>query len=84
MNRYRVDWQPNAIDAIAEIWLAALDRRAIAEACNAAEQLLAVLPAERGKPLHEGLRKIVVGPLAIIFSVDADERLVLIEGANRR
>lgn len=76
MTRYTVIWIEDASDELAEIWIAAVDRNAVASAANAIDAELAVDADLKGAALSEGLRVMVYYPLRVLFSVNSDDRTV--------
>ena len=76
MTRYTVIWVEDASDELAEIWMAALDRNAIAAAANVIDAELAEDAELKGGPLREGLRVVAHPPLRVLYSVNLDDRIV--------
>jgi hypothetical protein len=72
-----VSWPPAQRD-LAELWIAAVDRQAIADAANLIELLLSKLPSAAGFEIAEGLRGLVEEPLYVQFSVDEADRIVTV------
>jgi len=75
MNRYTVVWVKSAEDELAELWIAASERRAIAAATHEIDRQLSTDPASKGEPLQEGLRGVTVPPLRVIFWVNDVDRI---------
>ncbi len=50
--RYTVTWVPTALNALADLWNNAPDRKAIAQAADRIDQLLAVDPDQQGQAFH--------------------------------
>lgn len=73
MNRYIVHWKQEAQDALAEFWLEAADRTALANAANQIDRLLGIDPIRHGVDLHEGFRALNVPPLRVIYEIHADD-----------
>jgi len=61
---------------LAELWLNAADRNAVAAAAHAIDQELCGDAPEKGTDLSEGLRSICAPPLKAIFTVREDDRIV--------
>ena len=78
MTRFTVVWSEPAQNRLATIWIGAPDRNAVTAAANAIDAALASDPADKGTPVHEGLRAITIPPLHVLFSVDEPDRLVRI------
>jgi plasmid stabilization system protein ParE len=76
MSRFTVVWTREAKDQLADIWTNATDRADVTAAAAAIDAGLLLDVADRGAPLSEGLRKLVVPPLVALFSVSEPDRLV--------
>jgi hypothetical protein len=76
MKRFTVDWEPDAEDELARIWMQADDPSAVARAQVKADQLLASDPIGKGHHVSEGLYQIHVPPLVLTYSVDAAKQFV--------
>jgi mRNA-degrading endonuclease RelE of RelBE toxin-antitoxin system len=76
MKRFAVDWEPDAEDELARIWMQADDPSAVARAQVKADQLLASDPIGKGQHVSEGLYQIHVAPLVLTYSVDAAKLVV--------
>lgn len=76
MTRYTVVWHPDAQDELAELWMAAADRIAIAAAADLIDLELSEDAGNKGLHVAEGLRAFYVAPLRILFAVREDDRLV--------
>jgi hypothetical protein len=70
MNLFTVEWEPDAEDTLARIWLTAPDPDAVTRAQARADQLLARNPTGHGRHLHEGVYRLDVPPLAVVYTVD--------------
>jgi hypothetical protein len=66
--KYTVVWSPRAEDALAEIWVRASNRQAIAAAANFIDRTLQRSPHTKGQDLY-GDRLIVQPPLSVVYSV---------------
>ncbi|MCI0458140.1 MAG: hypothetical protein L0Z62_14345 [Gemmataceae bacterium] len=67
---YSVDWEDDALDTLATIWMHSSDRGAVTSAQAAIDRLLAADPRKHGIPLSEGLFAIEVHPLRAQFEMD--------------
>ena len=75
MKRFRVTWHPDARNELAQIWLAAEDRAAVADAANRIDTVLGDDPEAAGDDFY-GDRILVERPLAVTFVVRPDDRWV--------
>ncbi len=78
--RYSVNWTPNAVDQLADVWVVNVpDRGAVTAASHRIEQRLRVDPERQGEDFY-GDRLLVDAPLAVTFAVYADDlRVDLLE-----
>lgn len=76
--RFTVICQIQAQDDIAEHWINASDRAAVAAASDHIDRELAVDPMLKGRVLQEGLRVFDALPLRAIYEVIADDRKVIV------
>jgi plasmid stabilization system protein ParE len=76
MTRFTVIWSNEALNQLAQIWLAAVDRPAVNAAAAAIDGQLANDPQSKGTALSEGLRALDVPPLHALFAVAEPDRLV--------
>ena len=83
MSAYTILWEPDALDAAADLWIRSTNRAAVARACDAAERLLKTDPASQGVDLREGLRKLDVKPVRFVFSVQEADRIVLLHAVKQ-
>jgi hypothetical protein len=74
--KYTVVWKPSVRDRLAETWIDAPDRRAVSDAAHRIDQLLQEDPADRGESRDEGTRILVELPLAVVYEIVEDDRLV--------
>lgn len=84
MSRFRLYWQPGALDDLADIWMKASDRAAVNLAIDLLEAQLAENPTVWGKELSEGLYQISIQPVRLLFTLDAKGRIVKVLHAQRR
>jgi hypothetical protein len=78
MTRYTVIYTRSALQALAREWLNATDRRAITRAGDEIDRQLLFDAPEQGEPVREGLRRFLVYPLQMQFSVEENDRMVTI------
>jgi plasmid stabilization system protein ParE len=75
---YTVVWRPTAERTLAEIWTAAVDRQAIADAADLIDAMLGSSPQEVGETRAGDTRILTVMPLSIYYDIHSDDRLVAI------
>jgi plasmid stabilization system protein ParE len=80
--KYTVVWLPAALNQLADLWNHAPDRKAITEAADRIDRLLAVDPEMRGQA-YQGRRILFQPPLAVRFAVRPDDRLVEVAQVER-
>jgi mRNA-degrading endonuclease RelE of RelBE toxin-antitoxin system len=78
MNRYTVTYTSAALDSLAGEWLAATDRAGISKAGDEIGRQLAIDPHNSGQAVREGLRRLIVAPLRVLFTIDDGDRTVAI------
>ncbi|MFO0790429.1 MAG: hypothetical protein U0805_13325 [Pirellulales bacterium] len=78
MIRYSVTFAPEALAALADIWISSSDRSSVTSAGDEIERILAINAAAKGEELREGMRQLTVLPLRILFSVNDDDRVATI------
>ena len=83
MIRYTVVWHLRAEDQLAEIWLNAKDKANVSAASNAIESEVAIDPDLKGFEVVANVRVLVITPLAAVFEIFADDRLVRIAKISR-
>ena len=76
MIRYTVVWPKAAQDELAELWIAAQDRDAIASAANSIDAELSENAPVKGVELSEGLRALFAPPVRVLFAVRDEDRVV--------
>ena len=76
--RYTVISSPFAQHLVADIWLRATDRQAVANASDRIDAILREDPSQFTYVDADGRRNIVVPPLVITFDVDDDDRKVFL------
>ena len=67
--KYTVTWKPSAKGRLADIWLSAEDRAAIASAADRIDRLLASDPMDAGESRSGNDRILIASPLAVVFEV---------------
>jgi hypothetical protein len=75
--RFTIDYDRDAEDNLADIWLGAADPAAVTRASAAVEHALATNPMQ-GDYLSEGLWRFLAPPLAVHYSIDTPRRHVQI------
>ena len=76
MSRFTVVRLERASNQLAEIWMQADDRAAVSEAANTIDVELANDPGSKGQELAEGLRRLRLPPLQIVFALKDADRVV--------
>ena len=74
--KYTVLWSPEAEKRLAALWLAALDRKALTDAANAIDRLLANDPDRLSESRPDTTRIFFMPPLGVLFHVEAPDRTV--------
>ncbi|MBW3599533.1 MAG: hypothetical protein KY475_19950 [Planctomycetes bacterium] len=74
--KYTVTWSPRAQLRLADIWLKATDRAAIAAAANRIDAELGRGPFGVGDARRGGARFLSVPPLCVLFDVSPDDMRV--------
>jgi plasmid stabilization system protein ParE len=73
---YTVVWKPAAEAELAELWMTAADKPALAQAANEIDDRLAKEPIALGESRSGSTRVWFVGPLGVTFEIREDDRLV--------
>ena len=81
--KFTVTWLPPALDALAVLWNDAIDRTQVTAAADLIDRMMANDPQSRGEERADGVRILVVSPLAIYFRVSEDDRLVTVHAVWR-
>ena len=78
---YRVQWLQSAMDRLSAIWVEAHAslRARITQATNEIDRELRMDPVNLGESRSEKSRIIFVAPLGVLFRVDPEDRLVVVE-----
>jgi hypothetical protein len=82
MNPFQVIWDPGCDDQLAQIWLQSHDPQAVTAAAARADQLLARDPIGNGQHRSEGLYRLDVPPLVLMYNVDSTRRVVEVNGVG--
>jgi hypothetical protein len=80
--RYTVVWHPAARGELARLWNQAPDRRAISDAANSIDRMLARNPLGVGKP-HGADRVLTVRPLQVLYSASPADCMVCVHVIRR-
>lgn len=73
---FTVTWKPSAVDALANAWLRSSRRGKVSIAADEIDGLLRERPLQVGEPGPLNSRILVCLPLAVVYEVQADDRLV--------
>lgn len=84
MSAFQVDYSRDAEDDLANYWLAAPDRTAVTRAERIIFDKLQADPFGNGRNVAEGLYRIVEAPLAMYYTINADDRRVVVERTRSR
>jgi hypothetical protein len=76
--RFTVVWKREARDQLAEIWLASDNRNGVSNAANEIDRWLRNDPEQKGESRSGNDRIVMVPPLAVVFSVHEEDRIVRI------
>ena len=66
---FQVDWMPQAVTQLADLWLAATDRNAVTAAAHVVDQTLAVDADAVGRAVFDTVREYAYPPLGVEFEV---------------
>jgi hypothetical protein len=78
MIRFTVTYTREALNALAREWLDSADRGAVTQAGDDIDRQLCFDAPDKGEEVREGLRRLVVHPLQIQFTVEENDRTVTI------
>ena len=76
MTRYTVVWLERSQNQLAQIWVDSSVRKAITAAADKIDSELAYDPDTKGSKETEGLRRLRVPPLTVLFEVRSEDRIV--------
>lgn len=74
--KFTVLWSADAENMLADIWLNAVDRRAVTIAQAVVDTELAADPKSKGTEVTYGLHRLKVAPLIVLFEVHRSHRIV--------
>ena len=77
MVHYTVCWLPSARSKLAQIWIAAPDRRGVTHAANRIDLVLKFVSRLRGND-STGVYGLTVHPLRVTYTVSVDDRKVTV------
>ena len=75
---YTVLWKPAAQQELAQLWINAADRNALAAAADLIDALLKTDPQSQGESRHRDMRILICLPLVVNFKVSEPDRTVLV------
>ncbi len=81
--KFTVTWLPTALDALTELWNDAPDRAEVTSAGDSIDRLLAKDAQTRGEERADGVRILIIAPLAVYFTVEEDDRLATVHAVWR-
>jgi hypothetical protein len=79
---FAVEWPPDILSDLADIWLRAPDRQAVTDAQARIDQFLGRDPLGLGDLLSEDLYRLELPPLIVTYTVDSDQGKVTIESVR--
>ncbi|MFO0968935.1 MAG: hypothetical protein U0793_25565 [Gemmataceae bacterium] len=79
---FTVTWLPSAQDELARIWMAALDRKAVADASNQIDRELRQDGHLKGVPF-QGFFLFEIAPLMVKFAVSLNDRIIEVIDVKR-
>ncbi len=78
MKEFTVAWWQEADKELARLWLEFEERARVTEATHEIDHILSVNPGSRGVEWHEGFRRLTVGPLHVLYTVEEKDRLATV------
>jgi hypothetical protein len=75
---YTVVWRPTAEQALAQIWIDAVDRQAVTDAADLIDAILRTSPHDVGESRAGNTRILTVMPLSIYYDIHEEDRLVAV------
>jgi len=84
MSPFQVDWVPDVLGDLANIWRRATDRKAVTQAQAEIDRLLSRDPLRYGQHLAEGLYQLRVTPLQVTFTINYPLRHVEVTSIRRQ
>jgi mRNA-degrading endonuclease RelE of RelBE toxin-antitoxin system len=76
MKKFTVTWHPDAEEELAHIWITGIDRKRITLTVAAIDNTLATDPDVRGESVREGLRRLDIALMRVLFAVKPADRVV--------
>ncbi len=80
MTSYEVEWVPETVEELARLWLRANDHQAITSVEASINRQLIHNPHAAGTHLSEGLYRLVVRPVGVVYSISESDRRVEVSG----
>jgi plasmid stabilization system protein ParE len=81
--RWTVVWLPDAESELAELWLASANRESITLAASQIDKQLRHNPEAGGESRASGRRIFIVRPLAVVYRVLHDDRIVQVSNVRQ-
>jgi mRNA-degrading endonuclease RelE of RelBE toxin-antitoxin system len=78
MKPFTVTWHPDAEHELTSMWVASDERKRVTLAVATIDKQLASDPEGRGHAVREGLLRLDVPPLRVLFAVKAEDRVVVV------
>jgi hypothetical protein len=72
---FTVMWRQQAIEELARVWMATADRQRLSDAVSRIDAALRLNPEVKGVDFY-GDRLLVVAPLAVVFMIREEDRIV--------
>jgi hypothetical protein len=83
MKGFTVVWHQEIEGNLLNLWMAAPDKNEVTQAADAIDAVLAKNPEFTGEMIVPGIRQIIMPPLAALFVVRPDDRIVEVVGIRR-
>jgi hypothetical protein len=74
--RFTVVWKPTAVESLAALWLESSCRHQLSAAADEIDAMLRTQPNDTGELLTMNTRIVVHLPIAVVYDVRPDDRLV--------
>jgi len=75
---FEIIWTAEAEGRLAEVWMAARDRKAVTKSAHELEVALEIVPMSAGKPLYDSVREFGDAVLGMEFEVNENDRCVYV------